>query len=141
METVETMARENSGTSPKLRTYAGIRGVTLMRELRENGGATIDLSSPTLALADKTSGYYVGGATECLTAPVSAIDTRHMQYALKRVHADADGFGYFGVWSDGHTFYAEGSDWYSSESFAKLIAKQRGEIAIYDIANKTEVFI
>jgi hypothetical protein len=141
METVATMARENSGTSPKLRTYAGIRGVTLMRELVENGGATIDLSSPTLALADKGTGYYVGGATECLTAPVDAIDTRHMQYALKTVYAAAGGFGYFGVWSDGHTFYAEGSDWYGSREFALRIAKYRGQVAIYDIANKVDIYL
>lgn len=141
METVATMARENSGTSPKLRTYAGIRGVTLMRELRENGGATIDLFTPTLALANHTFGYYIGGATACLTAPIDAIDTRHIQYALKTVSEALDGRGYFGVWTDGHTFYAEGSQWHISLAAARQLGKERGEIAIYDIANKCEIFL
>lgn len=141
METVATMARENSGTHSKLRTYAGIRGVTLCRELRDNGGATIDLSSPMLTLADKETGYYVGGATECLTAPLAAIDTRHMQYALKRVYEASGGFGYFGIWTDGHTFYAEGADWYGSKEFALRIAKYRGQVAIRDIANKVDIYL
>lgn len=141
METVETMARENSGTSPKLRTYAGIRGVTLMRELRENGGATLDLSSPTLALATHTSGYYVGGFTEALEAPMADVDTRHVQYALKTVYEAKGGFGYFGVWVDNGTFYAEGSSWYPELEFAKRLGKVRGQIAIYDIANKRDIYL
>lgn len=144
METqVATMARENSGTSPKLRTYAGIRGVTIMRELRENGGATIDLSSDDLSLAKHTTGFYVGGAQglKALTAPLAAVDTRHVQYALKAISEALGGSGYFGVWHDGHTFYADGSQWFESFEAARQVARERGEIAIYDIANQRDLFI
>lgn len=55
-----------------------------------------------------------------------------------RLNTDA---GYVGWWTDEETgkLWVDGADWYSSVAKARVIGRQRHEIAIYDIANEREL--
>lgn len=130
---VETMRNENSGIDAKLRTYGGIRGVTLARETRANGGVTLDLSSPTMDIARHTYGYYVAGLQKAHTFDLKDADTRNYQYALGAAYAATQGLGLMGTWVDQGVVYAEASEWYADYETAMLVAKERGELAIWDI--------
>lgn len=138
---VETMRNENSGVSPKLRTYGGIRGVTLARETYANGGATLDLASPTMAPATHTHGYYVAGLHTPHTFPLAGSDTRDYQYALGMAYAATQGLGLMGTWVDNGTVYAEASEWFADYEAATLEAKKRGELAVWDVANSASIYI
>lgn len=138
---VETMRNENSGISPKLRTYGAIRGVTLARETAANGGCTLDLSSPTMAVAAHTSGYYVAGLQKPLTFALKGADTRNYQRALGAAYAATQGVGLMGTWVDNGTVYAEASEWIEDYESAVLAAKLRGELAVWDIAKAESIYI
>lgn len=138
---VETMQRENSGISPKLRTYGAIRGVTLARETYANGGVTLDLSSPTMAVAAHTDGYYVAGISKPVMFDLKGSDTRNYQRALGAAYAATDGLGLMGTWVDSGVVYAEASEWYADYETAILTAKLRGELAIWDIAKAQSIYI
>lgn len=138
---VETMQNENSGISPKLRTYGAIRGVTLARETHANGGVTLDLSSPTMAIANHSHGYYVAGLQKPLTFDLKGSDTRNYQRALGAAYAATDGLGLMGTWVDQGVVYAEASEWYADYETAILVAKDRKELAIWDIASKESIYI
>lgn len=138
---VETMRNENSGIDAKLRTYGGIRGVTLARETRANGGVTLDLASPTMDIATHTHGYYVAGLHKAITFALADADTRNYQYALGAAYAATDGLGLMGTWVDNGTVYAEASEWFADYETATLTAKLRGELAIWDIASSASIYI
>jgi hypothetical protein len=138
---VETMRNENSGIDAKLRTYGGIRGVTLARETRANGGVTLDLASPTMAVATHTHGYYVAGLQKAHTFALADSDTRDYQYALGAAYAATDGLGLMGTWVDNGTVYAEASEWYADYESAILTAKLRGELAIWSVASMKSIYI
>lgn len=139
--TVETMRNENSGVTPKLRTYGQIRGVTLARETRANGGVTLDLSTPTMAVATHSHGYYVAGLHTPRMFPLIGSDTRDYQYALGMAYAATDGLGLMGTWVDSGVVYAEASEWIEDYETAILIAKEREELAVWDVANKVSLYI
>lgn len=136
---VETMQNENSGISPKLRTYGAIRGVTLARETHANGGVTLDLSSPTMAIADHTYGYYVAGLHKPVTFALKGSDTRNYQRALGVAYAATQGLGLMGTWEHAGMVYAEASEWHADYETAMLIAKERGQLAIWDVAAKQDI--
>lgn len=138
--TVETMRKENSGIDAKLRTYGQIRGVTLSRETRNNGGVTLDLSHHSMDIAAHTSGYYVAGLHKPHTFALADADTRDYQFALGMAYAATDGHGLMGTWVDNGTVYAEASEWIEDYETAILEAKLRGELAIWDVANKTSIY-
>jgi hypothetical protein len=135
------MRNENSGISAKLRTYGAIRGVTLARETYANGGVTLDLASPTMAIASHTHGYYVSGLQKALTFDLKGSDTRNYQRALGAAYAATQGLGLMGTWVDQGVVYAEASEWYADYETAILVAKDREQLAIWDIAAKESVFI
>lgn len=139
--TVETMRRENSGIDAKLRTYGQIRGVTLCRETYANGGVTLDLASPTMSVATHTHGYYVAGLQTPHTFPLADADTRDYQFALGAAYAATQGLGLMGTWVEDGTVYAEASEWFEDYETATLEAKKRGELAIWDIANRASIYI
>lgn len=138
---VETMQNENSGISPKLRTYGAIRGVTLARETAANGGVTLDLSSPTMAIADHQHGYYVAGLQKAHTFDLKGADTRNYQRALGAAYAATQGLGLMGTWVDSGVVYAEASEWYEDYETAILTAKLRGELAIWSVGSKKTIYI
>ena len=140
-QTVETMRNETSGVTPKLRTYGQIRGVTLSRETSANGGCTLDLSSPTMAMASHTTGYYVAGLHKPHMFDLKASDTRDYQYALGMAYAATEGLGLMGTWVESGVVYAEASEWYEDYETAMLVAKEREELAVWDVANKVSIYV
>jgi hypothetical protein len=139
--TVETMRNENSGVTPKLRTYGQIRGVTLSRETHANGGVTLDLSSPTMAIATHTHGYYVSGLHKPHMFNLADSDTRDYQFALGMAYAATDGLGLMGTWVESGVVYAEASEWFEDYEMAILVAKEREQLAVWDVANKVSIYI
>ena len=139
--TVETMRNENSGIDAKLRTYGQIRGVTLSRETRANGGVTLDLSSPTMAPATHSHGYYVAGLHKPHMFDLHTSDTRDYQFALGMAYAATDGLGLMGTWVESGVVYAEASEWFSDLSEAIVAATDRKELAIWDVANKVSIYV
>lgn len=138
---VETMRNENSGIDAKLRTYGGIRGVTLVRETHANGGVTLDLASPTMDIASHKTGYYVAGLHKPVTFDLKDADTRNYQFALGVAYTATQGLGLMGTWVDQGVVYAEASEWYADYETAILVAKEREELAVWDIASATSVYI
>lgn len=143
METqVKTMRNENSGITPKLRTYGAIRGVTLARETYAHGGVTLDLSSPTMAVDAHTTGYYVAGLHKPVEFPLKGSDTRNYQYALGVAYSATQGSGLMGTWVDETgTVIAEASEWVEDRMVALKRAMVRGERAIWDVANKVSIYV
>lgn len=138
---VETMRNENSGIDPKLRTYGAIRGVTLSRETHANGGVTLDLSTPTMDVATHSHGYYVAGLQKAHMFDLKGSDTRNYQRALGAAYAATQGLGLMGTWVEQGVVYAEASEWIEDYESAILEAKLRGELAIWDVAAKTSIYI
>lgn len=133
METqVKTMQNENSGISPKLRTYGQIRSVTLQKMALEGCG-TLDLAAETMGPATHTSGYYVGGLSEAHTFPRVGSDVRNYQRGLGKAYAATGGVGLVGVWVDEGMVYVEPSEWHSCRIKAIALGRSRGELAIWDI--------
>lgn len=138
---VETMQAENSGISPKLRTYGAIRGVTLARETHANGGVTLDLSTPTMAIAEHKTGYYVAGLHKAVMFDLEGSDTRNYQRALGTAYAATQGLGLMGTWVDSGVVYAEASEWYPDWQTAVQVATDRKELAIWSIGSKKCIYI
>lgn len=137
---VDTMRNENSGVSPKLRTYAAIRAITLHKFTYTGTGGTLDLSSDTIAPADKTTGYWVAGTTQAHIIPLPS-DVRPFQRALASVYTALQGTGYCGVWVSGGNAYVEGSQWVLDRHVATVIGRSRGQVAIFDIAANKNIYI
>lgn len=136
---VRTMASENSGISPKLRTYGQLRGWTLQKNTIANGGATLDLSSPTMDIAKHESGYYVGGFGKVHSFPVIS-DVRPYQRAIGAAYASSNGLGLVGTWVHAGRVYAQRTEHYSrgNRSAAMAVARSLGQMEIFDIdANKS----
>lgn len=129
---VPTMARENSGTAPKLRTYGRIRGYTLQRNTNEHGGATLDLSSDTMDLAMHKTGYYVGGYGKVHSFPVIT-DVRPYIEAIREVYVTSSGSGLVGTWVHAGMVYAERSAYFTCRTRAMLAARKLGQMEIFDI--------
>lgn len=130
---VATMARENSGTPAKLRTFGRLRGYTLQRLTRENGGATLDLSSEMLTPATHTSGYYVGGYGKVTSFPLIS-DVRPYITAIREAYVASGGSGMVGTWLHAGMVYAERSEHHESRFTAMHVARKLGQLEIFDIA-------
>lgn len=140
METqVQTMRNENSGITPKLRTYGAIRGVTLNRETHANGGVTLDLSSPTMDVDKHTTGYYVAGLHKAVTFPLKGSDTRNYQYALGVAYAATNGSGLMGTWVEDGIVHAEASEWFACLGRALKAGREREQISIWDVQAGREI--
>lgn len=135
---VRTMARENSGTPPKMRTYGQLRGYTLQRATRPNyltgeGGATLDLASPHMDLASHKTGYYVGGFGKVLSFPLQS-DVRPFQQAIREVYAATNGSGLVGTWVHAGMVYAQATEHYTCRTVALMVARKLGQVEIFDVA-------
>ena len=101
--------------------------------LLEESGATVS----RYGNGTPTDGYYVGGAIKTLVVDSrSVIDFPTVREFIGR--ADTP---YVGFWVDSETdkIHFDLVDWYRSERDALHLARVRGELAVWDIANETEV--
>lgn len=97
-------------------------------------GGTVRLSAPGNPLPE--SGYFVGDGRRGLVCPVGMVCRSVVLGALAHLHPDAR---YIGWWTDGDRFYIEPSDWVASEVEALSLARERGELAFFDIAGRADV--
>lgn len=89
-------------------------------------------------------GYFVGG----VLPPEKVIVTEHVTpEMIELTHYRAyqlmagDLYYFIGVWHDGVKKYVEVSEWVQTEHLALSRAKMRGEQAIWDIVNETEIWV
>jgi hypothetical protein len=96
-------------------------------------GGTVDLQKEELP----TDGYFVGGVGAPLV--FETVDR------LAPIPLDSFARGlksrYLGWWTDSETgqLWIDGSDWYQSLSATLVTARDRGELAVYDVANQSEI--
>lgn len=135
---VRTMARENSGTAPKLRTYGRLRGYTLQKATRPNyltgeGGATLDLASEHMDLASHTSGYYVAGYGQVHQFPLRS-DVLPYIAAIKDAYTASNGSGLVGTWVHADMVFAQRTEHFECRTVAFLVARKLGQMEVFDIA-------
>src|SRR5881628_472523 len=84
-----------------------------------------------------TTGYYVGGVRPSLVvSDATLIDRGEVAWFVGGTDAR-----YFGVWKDTETgmIYIDASDHVDNRQDALYLATERGEIAVWDIANGVEI--
>lgn len=87
--------------------------------------------------ADQTRGYWVGGIRPSL---VFAPDSRRNFGDVLWFVQSTPLAEYFGVWTDEDgTVYVDASDWTPSRGNALAMGRERGELAVWDIARCQEV--
>lgn len=107
-----------------------IRVLSVLRNTveRRESGATVATRGES-----PTNGFMVGGVAPEL---VMTNGTRDLPSWVARNSGE-----YFGIWRDDATgkYHADISEHYADRETAIEIARQRGEIAIWDLANGTEI--
>lgn len=114
---------------------------TVLQETRENGGSTVSVIGEKLPEA----GYMVGGSVDGFHVDVFTTDNDisamletyiHRNYALL-----TRGNVFLGGWLDKETdeLWFDVSDKYNVKEYALMIAADRGELAIWDIASSEEI--
>lgn len=101
------------------------------------GGGTFDLVEG--APASQTTGYYVGGAdnVEAITFPVDG--PADWEAAISTVRAARS--AYVGVWEDGGLYYVDATERVEDKRVALKLGAERGELAIWDIAGQTSIYL
>ena len=102
--------------------------------LDDPNGNTVALNGGQLP----TSGYFVGGIVSALI--YQGDDEGDIQEFAAYLHESTDA-EYIGWWTDQETgqLWIDGSEWYQHLGIAKAVGKGRNEIAIYDVANQSEI--
>lgn len=113
-----------------------------LKEITErDGGVTVSLATGKMNPHD--AGYYVGGLVPSVTLHK---DSNAVAYALtadsfrNRIPVNLDG-AYLGTWidTDTDTVYFDASEHFTNRTEAMRVARLRGELAIWDIANGEEI--
>lgn len=114
---------------------------TALAERANREGFSICVNNPCFVPA---RGYFVGG----VLPPEKIIVTEHVTpEMIELTHFRAyqlmagDLYYFIGVWHDGVKKYVEVSEWVLTERLALSRAKMRGEQAIWDIVNGTEIWV
>lgn len=100
------------------------------RVLYEPEGGTADLGGIPLP----TTGYFVGGAGTCLVFPsADQVDRYLVRHFLLRARSR-----HVGWWTDETTgkVYVDQVTWFDAYDWAEQTARERGEIAFWDIELK-----
>lgn len=109
---------------------------TLLARTARDGGCTVSLVSGDMAT--HTSGFYVGGVVPAIELPVGATLAQYVG-ASNRIANAMHGRGYVGTWTDGDTVYVDGSEWYADAETALRVGRERGELAVWEIAGGTSL--
>lgn len=112
----------------------------LLSIARHGDGGTVPLNGLPLP----SMGYYVGGSVPSLIMEAADVDSRGQHVAtLQSVinFVSRAGTPYVGVWRDHETnkIYFDAVNWFADGSTAMAVAFARSEIAVWDIANGTEL--
>lgn len=98
------------------------------------GGGTVRVSDRIDRLPE--SGYFVGDGRKGLVCPAGMASRSVVLGAVVHLHAAAR---FIGWWTDGDRFYIEPSDWVPSEVEALALARERGELAFFDVARQADI--
>jgi hypothetical protein len=125
-------------TQPVVRSTVRSRALArILTEVHRGGltGGTVSLTSDSLP----TNGYYVGGASWTLVIQPKDLTAAH----LSSFFADHPNAEYIGWWLHSATgrVYIDVVTWYGGRAGALVLAAHRGEIAIYDVANGSEIYV
>ena len=82
------------------------------------------------------TGYFVGNGRRGLVCPVGMVSRAIVLGAVVHLHTDAR---FIGWWTDGDRFYIEPSDWMPSEIEALALARERGELAFFDVERQADI--
>lgn len=104
----------------------------VLRELRSTVDKGRDGTTVSVTGDVPTTGYAVGGAVPELV--ITGNDTS----ALSEWVAENSG-AHYGAWKNGDAYHFDVTEIYDSLDSAMLVARFRGELAIFDIANGTEI--
>ena len=105
--------------------------------IRTDAGATVDVNGS----AGPASGYMVGVPGYGITLPLSSFtldDVAAWVTDTRRHIATADAT-YLGAWVDGDTVYLDVSQRFNDRGVALIVASQRDELAIWDVAAGAEI--
>lgn len=102
--------------------------------LANPGGGTARVSADIDRLPE--SGYFIGNGPQGIVCPTSMATRAVVLGAVVYLHTNAR---FIGWWTDGDRFYIEPSDWSASEVEALALARERGELAVFDIARQADI--
>ena len=97
-----------------------------------NEGITLD--SVDLEPTTHTSGYYVGNKG-------LRFDPKDIASIAKAIEACRNNSGLIGTWLERDSIYIDSTTWIESLSQALELAKVRGELAIWDVANSVSIYL
>lgn len=85
------------------------------------------------------SGYFVGNGRKGFICHTDAVDHAFIFNALVWMEGLPEAPRFVGWWTDEDQFYIEPSDWAASYSEAMALARQRGELAFFDISSQSDI--
>lgn len=108
----------------------------LITMARESDGGTVALHGHSLP----TTGYFVGGRIPSLILSEEEVSRRAVIYQVIDFVSRA-GTPYVGVWRDSETgkIYFDAVEWYYDEYSAGKVARERRELAVWDISGEREL--
>jgi hypothetical protein len=151
------MFRENSSVPSQLRTYGDAAARQMYRNVMQHGGTTVDLA--TFKVPAKTDGYFVGGASgwngeriPSVTLAESDLTFEQLRFWFAHMYAEhltrqqiEDSTpivgGYVGVWIDEGTVWFDASTWCETLEEAIELGAERGEIAVYSVAENGSLYV
>lgn len=111
---------------------------TLLARTARDGGATISLVDGEVAT--HTTGFYVGGVVDTVVLPLEPTLDEYAD-AVNTIRHRMGGRGYVGSWRNHFdcSTAIDASEWYADADTALAVARQRGELAVWEIAGGTEL--
>lgn len=111
---------------------------TLVARTARDGGCTVSLVSGDVAT--HTTGFYVGGVVKTVRLPLEPTLEEYAD-AVESVRAAMGGKGYIGTWRNYYdtTTDVDGVEWYADADEALRVGRERGELAVWEIAGGTSL--
>lgn len=149
------MFRENSSVPAQLRTHGDATARQMFRAVKQHGGTTVDIN--TFKVPAKTDGYFVGGANGWNGERIPEIVIEESEFTFERlrfwfahmyaehltrkqIEESTPAHGYVGVWVEDGKVYFDASDWFETLEDAMTAAQQRGELAVYGVAENGSLY-
>lgn len=108
----------------------------LVEATLDAGGVTFYAN--TLQIVSHDSGFYVGGATATVVIPESEFDSETLSQAISDVSGRTR---YIGTWVHDGSVYVDAVTYLRDAKQAIELGRERGELAVYDIAGGSELAV
>lgn len=111
---------------------------TLLARTARDYGCTMSLVSGDVAT--HTSGFYVGGVVDTVKLPLEPTLEDYAD-AVERIRGAMGGRGYIGTWRNvfNCSTDVDGVDWVEDADTALELGRERGELAVWEIAGGTSL--